>query len=519
MAHILWVDDEIAFLKPQILFLEQKGMSVNTATGGGDALDMLEEEAYDLVFLDENMPGLSGLETLERIKQRHPHLPVVMITKSEEEHVMEDAIGAKIADYLIKPVNPNQVLLSVKKLLEGKELVSQKTTRNYQKAFTQLSMRFGDALSFEEWAEVYHKLVFWDMELQQSVDKGMQEVLYSQFQEANVNFGKYVARHYASWVKAPREERPLLSPDLISQQVFPRLEADRPTYFLLIDCMRYDQWRTLLPLLQPHWTLAEELPYMAMLPTATQYARNAIFAGLFPDDIAKQYPQYWVYDEEDGGKNLYEQDLLATQLKRHRKDISWSYTKVLTEQDMKQWADGLHNSLGNVLNCVVINFIDMLAHARSEMAIIKQLAPNEAAVRSLSKSWFQHSPLLPALQLLAQKGARLIITTDHGVVRVKRPLKIVGDRDTSTNLRYKLGRNLNYDPKDRHILGYRNPADIRLPANSLSSSFAFALEDGYFVYPNNYNHYVNLYADSLQHGGISMEEMIVPFAVLEPKGR
>ncbi|MBX3101506.1 MAG: response regulator [Bacteroidetes bacterium] len=519
MAHILWVDDEIAFLKPQILFLEQKGMSVNTATGGEDALDMLQEEAYDLVFLDENMPGLSGLETLDRIKQVYPHLPVVMITKSEEEHVMEDAIGAKIADYLIKPVNPNQVLLSIKKLMEGKELVSQKTTRSYQREFTRLSMRFGEQLDAQEWAEVYQKLVFWDMELQQSEDKGMQEVLNSQFQEANVNFGKYIARHYAHWVKAPAAERPLLSPDVMRSQVLPRLSADRPTYFLLIDCMRYDQWRTLLPLLQPHWTLVEEQSYFAILPTATQYARNALFAGLFPDEIAKKYPQYWVYDDEDRGKNLYEQELMAEQLRQSRLDIAWSYTKVLTETDMKQWADGLHNSLGNTLNCVVINFIDMLAHARSEMAIIKQLAPNEAAVRSLSKSWFQHSPLLPALQLLAQKGARLVITTDHGVVRVKRPLKIVGDRDTSTNLRYKQGRNLNYDPKDRHILGFRNPGDIRLPASNVSSSYAFALEDGYFVYPNNYNHYVNLYADSLQHGGISMEEMIVPLAVLESRGR
>lgn len=517
MPSILWVDDEIHFLKPQILLLEQKGFSVQQSTNGEEALDLIAGQEFDVVFLDENMPGLSGLETLDRLKAIRPHLPVVMITKSEEEHVMEDAIGAKIADYLIKPVNPNQVLLSVKKILEGRQLVSDKVTQSYRKDFTQISMRFMERLDPEEWMEVYRKLVYWDIELQGSHDKGMRDVLNSQFAEANVNFGKYVAKNYEDWVNAKLADRPLLSPDVIPQRVLPLL-GEKPVFFLLIDCLRYDQWRTFLPYFSRYFSLKTEETFMAILPTATQYARNSIFSGLFPGEIAKKFPQYWVHDSDDQGKNLYEQELLAELLKRERKqDLRWSYTKILNADQMKDWAGTVQNQLHNDLNVVVINFIDMLAHARSEMTIIKELAPDEAALRSLSRSWLEHSSLLQALERLGREDITLVIATDHGVTRVKRPLKIIGDRETTTNLRYKLGRNLNYDEKDRHIYGVRKPEALRLPSDTLSGSYAFCLEDGYFVYPNNYNRYVNLYNDTFQHGGISLEEMVVPLAVLKSK--
>ncbi len=521
-ARILWVDDEIGHLKPHLMFLEQKGMAVETATNGEDALETVQEQAFDIVFLDENMPGMGGLEVLAEIKKMRPHTPVVMITKNEAEDVMEQAIGSKIADYLIKPVNPNQILLAIKKLLKGKELVGEHANRGYQQSFTQISMAFFEDMDADAWKDIYRKLVYWDIELEQAQDQGMREVLNSQMVEANVNFGKFITREYADWTQADADDRPTLSPDLLSKYVFPHLRSQKEdnydsVFFLLVDCLRYDQWKVFEAVLADYYTIDEDDLYFSILPTATQYARNSIFAGLFPLEIQQQHPDLWVFDEEDRGKNLHEGELLGHNLKRHGLDVKWSYKKIISNEDAKGLDQNVNNFMQNDLNVVVVNFIDMLAHARADMNVIRELSPDEPALRSISRSWLEHSALFSLLKELREKRVKIVLSTDHGVIRVKRPLKIVGDRDTSTNLRYKHGRNLNYDEKDRLIYGERKPEDIQLPSSNVSGSFAFVLEDGYFVYPNNYNKFANKYNDTLQHGGVSLEEMLVPVVSLKPK--
>lgn len=516
-TKILWVDDEIDLLKPQILFLEKKGMEVTPVANGEDAVDLVGKEDFDVVFLDENMPGMNGLETLGHIKTVRPHLPVIMITKSEEEHLMDGAIGAKIADYLIKPVNPNQILLALKKVLDAKAIVGRKVLQDYQRAFTDISRAFSDDLTTAEWIETYKILTYWEMELDHVEDPGMKEVFHTQKIEANINFCKFVSNNYIDWVKgAP--DAPLLSPNLLKDKVFPHVKpGEHSLFFLLIDCLRYDQWKTLEPIIAQYYTIQSEEAYYSILPTATQYARNAIFAGMYPNEIADKFPKYWVNDDEEGGKNLHEADFLKENIVRNKLNVKHSYSKVITVEDGQNVADNALNLLHNELNVIVVNFIDLLSHARSEMNIIKELAPDEAALRSLSKSWFEHSALLTLLKKLREHKVKIVISSDHGTIRVKRPLKIIGDRHTTTNLRYKQGRNLNYDERSRQIFSVKNPAQARLPKSTVSGTYAFATEDCFFVYPNNYNYYVNFYKDTFQHGGISLEEVLIPIITLTPR--
>lgn len=514
---IMWVDDEIDLLKPQILFLEKKGMTVVPVANGEDAVDLAGKEEFDIVFLDENMPGMNGLETLSHIKAIRPHLPIIMITKSEEEHLMDGAIGSRIADYLIKPVNPNQIVLAIKKVLDAQTIVGRKVLQDYQRAFTDISRAFMDDLSTQEWIETYKILTYWEMELDHVQDNSMKEVFHTQKVEANINFSKFVSNNYLDWVKGGNDA-PLLSPNVLKQNVFPLVKpGEHSVFFLLIDCLRYDQWKIFEPIISQFYTVQSESAYYSILPTATQYARNAIFAGMFPIDIADKFPKYWVSDDEEGGKNLYEADFLKENILRNKLNVKHSYHKVITVDDGQQLADNALNLLHNDLNVVVVNFIDLLSHARSEMNIIKELAPDEAALRSLTKSWFEHSALLTFFKKLKDHKVKLVITSDHGTIRVKRPIKIIGDRHTTTNLRYKQGRNLNYDEKSRQIFSVKNPVHARLPKSTVSGTYAFASEDCFFVYPNNYNYYANFYKDTFQHGGISLEEMIVPLITLTPR--
>ncbi len=511
---ILWADDEIDLLKPHILFLQDKGYKVVSTTNGSDALDLLKSEHVDVVFLDENMPGLSGLETLQEIKKNNIDLPVVLITKNEEEYLMEDAIGSKIADYLIKPVNPKQILLTLKKILDNKRLVSEKTNSAYQQEFRNLGIALNDVSNFEEWKDVYRKLVFWELELEKLQDSGMHEILTHQKQEANALFSKYVEKNYLSWLKEPNTA-PLQSHQLMKTKVFPLISSDVPTFFLLIDNLRYDQWKIIAPIISEYFRTEEEDIYSSILPTATQYARNAIFSGLLPSEMEKQYPKLWKNDEDEGGKNLFEEEFLKTQLTRHRKDFKFSYVKVVNNEEGRNLVDSINQKFQNPLNVIVYNFVDMLSHARTEMEIIRELAPDEAAYRSITLSWFEHSPLLEAIIKISQKPARLIITTDHGTIRVKNASKVIGDRSVNTNLRYKQGKNLNYNKKE--VLEIKNPQEAFLPRVNVSQTFIFAKEDYYFVYPNNYNHFANFFSNTFQHGGISLEEMLVPYVVLTSK--
>jgi len=514
---ILWADDEIDLLKPQLMFLKQKGYEVITVTNGHDALEEFEADSdIDVVFLDESMPGLTGLETLSRIKDINGMTPVVMITKNEAEHVMEEAIGSQIADYLIKPVNPNQILLTLKKIIDNKRLVREKTSSDYQQDFRQISMQINSGPDFREWVDIYKKIVNWELKLDQSQTTQMMEIISMQKSEANTEFSKYIIRNYPSWLKDDSDDVPILSHNLMRKKVFPYINEQTPTVMLLLDNFRYDQWKVLEPIITELFKIEEESSFCSILPTTTQYSRNAIFSGLMPADIAKKYPKLWVYDHEEGGKNQSEAEFLHDQVKRTiRKPLKVDYVKVTNLNVARQVQDNVHNYLQNDLTVIVYNFIDMLSHARTEMEVLKELASDETAYRSLTRSWFIHSPIWAALQKAAEQKMQLIITTDHGTIRVKTPSRVIGDKDTTTNLRYKVGRNLQYEYKD--VLEVRDPDKAGLPRPNVSSTFIFAKEDLYFLYPNNYNYYNNYYRNTFQHGGISLEEMVCPVIRLSPR--
>lgn len=510
--NILWADDEIDLLKPHILFLNNKGYDVTPVNSGADAIEKVESSYFDIIFLDENMPGMSGLETLSQIKANKPNVPVVMITKSEEEHIMEEAIGSKITDYLIKPLNPNQILLSVKKILENKRLVTEKINLNYQQDFRNLSMAFNDPMSYSEWVEIYKKLVYWELEIDNTENRSMAEVLVNQKDEANANFGKFIIDNYREWLNNPAVPKPLLSHQLMKKRVFPEIQSGQPLFFIVIDNLRYDQWKIIEPSVLDHFNVDNEELYYSILPTTTAYARNAIFSGMLPLDMAKFYPDLWVGEDDEDAKNKNEEEFLARQISKLRLNIKYSYHKVIHNNQGKQVLENINNLMSNELNVIVYNFVDMLSHARTDMQMIRELAPDESAYRSITNSWFIHSPLLETIKRISKKGARIIITTDHGTIRVKKPFKIVGDRKTNTNLRYKQGKNLGYDGKN--IFAVRKPEEFHLPKVNVSTSYVFAMEDNFFAYPNNYNYYVNYYKDTFQHGGVSMEEMIIPIISL-----
>ncbi|MFT4663195.1 MAG: CheY-like chemotaxis protein [Polaribacter sp.] len=512
---ILWADDEIDLLKPQLLFLKQKGYEVTTVTNGHDAVDECNDNRFDVIFLDESMPGITGLETLSKIKEDHPAIPVVMITKNEAEHVMEEAIGSQIADYLIKPVNPNQILLSLKKIIDNKRLVQEKNSSDYQQEFREILMQINSGLDRHEWVDVYKKIIGWEIKLDESNTTQMADILSMQKSEANAAFSKFVERNYEGWL-SDDESNPIMSHNLMRKKIFPHIKDDIPTVMVLLDNLRFDQWKIIEPIVSELFRVEEEDFFFSILPTSTQYSRNSIFSGLMPSDIEKYYPTWWKNDIDEGGKNMHEEDLLREQIGRtFRKEIKFDYTKVTSVYKAKLMNDNIMNSLTKDLSVIVYNFIDMMSHARTEMEVLKELAGDESAYRSLTKSWFLHSPLWAALQKLAEKDIRLIITTDHGTIRVNQPSRVVGDRETTTNLRYKVGRNLKYERKD--VLEFKDPKKAMLPRPNISSTFIFAKEDKFFLYPNNYNHYHNYYKNTFQHGGISLEEIICPIVRLRTK--
>ena len=513
--NILWVDDEIDLLKPHIIFLEQKQYKVTTCKSGMEALEIIDDTNFDIVFLDENMPGLTGLETLNEIKERRANIPVVMITKSEEEYIMEEAIGNKIADYLIKPVNPNQILLSLKKNLDHSRLISEKTTSNYQQEFRKIAMDLSMVNSYEEWVELYLKLIYWELRLEDIEDAGMAEILESQKNEANLQFGKFIEKNYEDWFEK-NADAPIMSHTLFKERIVPELSDNRPTLLIVIDNLRYDQWKAFEPVVNNYYKKSSEEAFYSILPTATQYARNAIFSGLMPLDMEKKYPEYWRNDTDEGGKNLHEEDFLRTQLKRlGLQNLKTEYHKITNLRSGKKLVENFKSLKDNDLTVVVYNFVDMLSHSKTEMEVVKELASNDKAYRSLTLSWFKNSPLLEMIQQAQQLGFKLILTTDHGTINVKNPSKVIGDRDTSLNLRYKTGRSLTYEDKD--VFAAKDPKAIHLPSLTMSSSFIFAKGDLFLAYPNNFNHYVSYYRNTYQHGGVSLEEMIIPFVVLNPK--
>ena len=515
-ARLLWVDDEIELLRPHILFLEKKGYEIDTVTNGFDALDHCAERTYDLILLDENMPGISGLETLSRLKELTPATPVVMVTKSEEENIMDQAIGSQIADYLIKPVNPTQILLTLKKNIHQKEIVTEQTQTAYQQDFGKMGMLIQDARSIDDWMDVYRRLVSWELQLS-NTESAMKEMLQMQKAEANHEFARFIAKNYLQWVSDKEADgRPVMSTDIFKHSVFPALDKSEKVFLLVIDNFRYDQWRVLYTELAESFQIEEQL-YCSILPTATQYARNAIFSGLMPKIIAEMFPELWVDEDSEEGKNLNEAPLVQTQFQRYRRKHTFTYHKVNDSAGAEKLVQQLPQLQKYDLNVCVLNFIDMLSHARTESRMVRELASSEAAYRSITLSWFRHSAVNDLFRALAQTDYRIILTTDHGSIRCSNPVRVKGDRNTNTNLRYKLGKNLDYNP--REVFDITDPHKAGLPSPNLSTRYIFATDDRFFAYPNNYNYYVSYYKDTFQHGGISMEEMLVPLIELTPRKR
>ncbi len=510
---ILWADDEIDLLKAHVLFLEAKGYDVVCVNNGADALTACAEEHFDIIFLDENMPGMSGLETLSKIKEMDMVVPVVMITKSEEEDLMTQAIGKQIADYLIKPVNPNQILLSIKKNINKREIISSTTMDEYRAEFMKIGTQINESFTIEDWMEVYKKIIYWELKLEET-NPQMAEMLKMQKDEANSTFVKFIKKNYEGWFEEGAEH-PLFSHELMKRRVFPLLDSGEKIFFIVLDNFRLDQWRVIKELLMDDFVVNEEEIYSTILPSATQYARNAIFSGLLPNQIQKMFPDLWVDEDEEEGKNMYEEELLKTQIERFRKKYTFSYHKINDSVSGEKLNSEITQLLENQLNVVVFNFVDMLSHARTDSKMIRELASTEAAYRSLTKSWFQHSSIVEFFQILSKRNVKIMLTTDHGTIKVNNPIRVVGDKNTNTNLRYKVGKNLNYNPKEVFVV--KRPEKIGLPLLNVSSTYIFAGNDDFFAYPNSYNYYVSYYKNTFQHGGISMEEMLIPLVTLEPR--
>jgi CheY-like chemotaxis protein len=514
--RILWVDDEIDFLKPHMLYLKGKGYDVFPCSNARDALDLLVHERYDLILLDEMMPGMGGLDFLDALKETDPYLPVVMITKSEEEDVMNEAIGRRITDYLIKPVNPSQIWLACKKVFDRRDIEREQRIRDYMEDFAKIQSLSTDGFGWDDWTKLYLKMVRWDLELLQAEDHALRHAHQGRISALNREFCRFVEAHYRGWVEQAAGQRPLLSTDIVEQKVLPLIREGKKVSLVVIDCMRLDQWLVLEPLVNEFFQSDLEL-FSSILPTATLYSRNAIFSGLFPMDIARRFPDYWQEAQEtETGRNRYEKDLLKSLLDRSGvSSEALQYVKVYNRTEAQELSRNLGSLADLRLSALVFTFVDALSHSRSQSEILQELAPDEDALRSHLRTWFSHSILKETLAALAGRGVHVVICTDHGSVMVKKPTLVRARRETSTAVRYKFGDNLQCD--ERAAVHIRDPRVFKLPLDSLIKHYILAKEHYFFLYPNNYHKYERIFRGTFQHGGISLEEMVLPLVTLTPR--
>jgi CheY-like chemotaxis protein len=513
---ILWVDDEIELLKSQILLLQNKGFIVIPAASGEEALAKVKEHDFDLVLLDEMMPGMDGLATLAALRQLRPELSAIMATKNEKEELVEQALGQKIDDFLLKPLNPAQVLASCRRVLESRHLVEGQASREYLTQLNNLRNFDYPSLDWQGWCRHYQMLTEWDLRLSELPDQGLHQSHEDITKEANLEFGRFIEENYIHWLHG--SSRPILSTDLVERYLLPIMKNNQKCLLLILDCMRLDQWLLLEPYLK-EWFDIKRDHYYSILPTATPYSRNSIFSGLYPSQLAKNYPQYW----EKGGHageaslNRHEHKLLELQLQRlkvpHPADFRYSKIYNIDEgHELKK----VFGSWQNVpLAAVVVNFMDILVHSRAESLVLQEIAPDEKAFRSLTRTWFANSDVLNILQQAARQKRQVIVTTDHGSLQGRRATIIQAGRDTSANLRYKSGTNISCDP--RQVLWIKKPLEYMLPEDFTGLQYLVAKEDYYLVYPTKYEEYRKRYEGTFQHGGISMEEMILPVCRLTPK--
>ncbi len=514
--QILWADDEIDLLRPHQIFLKDRGYDITPVTNGDDAIALVQKRGFDAVLLDEMMAGRDGLSTLAAIKDINPHIPVIMITKNEEERLMEQAIGQRIDDYLTKPVNPSQILLACKKLLDARQIQKDRMGLDYAAASNRLRESLILAESWRDWIDLHVRLSEWDLELDRFYDPGLRTMHDDLRSACNLGFGKFVEDNYSQWVQ-DEEDSPTLSVDIVSEFVAPYVQDGQQVFFVVVDCMRLDHWLAILPLLSDIFDIEQHYHY-SILPTATPYSRNAIFSGLFPIDLAVLYPDEWqVARDDDMSRNRHEHQLLDQQLAEIDPELNLDtrYVKILDIAEGNRLAKKVHSYRSFPLMAVVVNFLDMLTHGRSESELLQEMAPNEPAYRSLTRSWFSHSSLFEMLRKLSETDSTVVLTTDHGCMLSARASLAYGNRDTSTGIRFKYGKNLRCD--NRHAMHIRDPEAFGLPSVGQGTNYIICREDYFFVYPTNFNEYQAKYANSFQHGGISLEECILPVAIMRGK--
>ena len=513
--RILWVDDEIGQLRPHLLFLQARGYHVDAITNGDDALDLVRDNVYDLILLDEQMPGRSGLEVLEILTREEPHLRVVMITKSEEDRTMTEAIGRQVADYLVKPTSPRQVLSVVTRILEGSSIRQQRAAQDFASRFGRLSQKRQEARTHEEFAEVFFELTDWDIRLEGAGEVGLRDTVHAMMVDLRRDFGEWIIREYPGWMRDG--ERPDLSVDIVREHVLPLL-GEKPVFLVVLDCMRLDQWRVIAPLLAQHFDIEESYHY-SILPTATPYSRNAIFSGQFPDEVARDRPEWWDASDDEGSLNAFEDELLKEQLKRLTgRDVPVHYQKIFSDWEGEQVLARVKSALktpGSVV-ALVFNFVDLMTHGRSGSPILMEVAKDESALRNLTRGWFERSTAFAVLKEAARMGHKVIMTTDHGSILCQHPSTVFARRDATSNLRYKFGGDLKVEDAST-AFSTSNERDLRFPKGKLGTTYIVALDDYFFVYPTKLREYQRRYRNSFLHGGISPEEMIVPVARLTPR--